>query len=205
MDLQDQRLDDLMALIKDSFRVRPNQDPIYVDVGGNLPRVRGKQHQVIFGRRGSGKSCLLVHFHRTASEEIRTIYIDADEIKRLGYPDILIRLLLTITEELPGPRRNWFQRVTRRPVTPLERQAHELRGLLDLAERADVSEEQKEERERRAEANVSQGPAKVGVGATSTAGTARTSTFKEEKLDTLERHFQDYKLSIGFEGVQAVL
>ncbi len=96
-----------------------------MDVSGNLPRVIAKQHQVIFGRRGSGKSCLLVHFHRTIAPQgkIRTTHVDADEIKRLGYPDILIRLLLTITEELPGRRRNWFQRRLRRPPTPLEAQA----------------------------------------------------------------------------------
>jgi energy-coupling factor transporter ATP-binding protein EcfA2 len=199
MDLQDSRIDALMTLIKDSFRVRPNQDPVYVDVSGNLPRVRAKQHQVIFGRRGSGKSCLLVHFHRAIAPEsnIKSIYIDADEIKRLGYPDVLIRLLLTVTEQLPGPRRNWFQRLLRRPPTPLERQAGELRGLLDLAEQAEVTAEDKQARERQAEMSLSHGPAKGGAGASASASSARTSTFKEEKLDTLERHFQDYKRVIS--------
>ena len=32
MDLQDPRVDNLMTLIKDSFQVRPNQDPVYVDI-----------------------------------------------------------------------------------------------------------------------------------------------------------------------------
>src|SRR3954453_9774971 len=99
MELTDRRLDNLVTLIKDSFRVRPNQDPVYVDVGGNLPRITAKQHQVIFGRRGSGKTSLLVHFHRAIAprKKIKTIYIETDEIKRLTYPDILIRVLLTIT------------------------------------------------------------------------------------------------------------
>jgi hypothetical protein len=34
MDLQYSRIDDLMTLIKDSFRVRPNVDPVYVDGEG---------------------------------------------------------------------------------------------------------------------------------------------------------------------------
>ena len=199
MELDDSRINALTTLIKDSFRVRPNQDPVYVDVGGNLPRVTAKQHQVIFGRRGSGKSCLLVHFHRSVAKthRIKTIYIDADELKRLGYPDILIRLLLTITERLPGRRRNRLQRQLRRPATPLEAQADELRGLLDMADHADVTEEGKRERERHAELALNQGPATVSAGGRSTAGTARTSSFKEEKLDTLERHFQDYKRVIS--------
>lgn len=199
MDLNDSRIDKLMNLIKDSFRVRPNQNPIYVDISGNLPRIQAKQHQVVFGRRGSGKSCLLVHFHRSVapSNNILTIYIDADAIKRLGYPDVLIRLLLTITEGLPGPRRNWVRRLLRRPRQALERQAHELRNLLDLADQAEVTEEKKQARELRPEASVEAGPARVGIGASSTTSSARTSTFKEKKLDILERHFQDYKAVIS--------
>jgi energy-coupling factor transporter ATP-binding protein EcfA2 len=188
-----------MALIKDSFRVRPNHDPVYVDVGGNLPRMTAKQHQVIFGRRGSGKSCLLVHFHRAIAPEhkIKSIYIDADEIKRLGYPDILIRLLLIVTEQLPGRRRNRVQRLLRRPPTPLEGQAAELRGLLDLAEQANVTAEDKQANERQADVSVAQGPVRAGVGTSASMSSARTSTFKEKKLDTLERHFQDYKRVIS--------
>lgn len=199
MDLYDGRVDALMNLIKDSFRVRPNQDPIYVDVGENMPRVTARQHQIIFGRRGSGKSCLLVHFHRTIApqEKIKTIYVDADEIKRLGYPDVLIRLLLTITEELPGHRRTRLQRFLRRPPTPLEAQARELRTLLDLAEQIDVTREDKQGRERKADAAVARGPVKAGAGHSSTSSLARTSAFKEQKLDTLERHFQDYKRVIS--------
>lgn len=193
--LDDGRIDDLINLIKDSFRVRPNQDPVYVDVGGNLPRIEAKQHQVVFGRRGSGKSCLLVHFHRAIgpADRIKTIYIEADSIKRLGYPDILIRLLLTITEALPGPRRNWWRRLLRRPCTPLEGQAVELRGLLDLAEHADVTAEDKDQLDQKAEAGLKQGPATIGASEATSSSSARTSVYKEHKLDALERHFSDYK------------
>jgi hypothetical protein len=114
-------------------------------IGGTWKhRRRGCYRIVSHGaQRPRGKSCLLVHFHRKIATEnrIKTIYIDADEIKRLGYPDILIRLLLTITEELPGSRSTPIRRLFRRS-TPLERQAKELRGLLDLAEQADVSWQQ---------------------------------------------------------------
>lgn len=148
LDLSDSRIDSLISLVKDSFRVRPNHDPVYVDVGGNLARIAAPQHQVVFGRRGSGKSCLLVHFHRriAAGRRIKSMYIDVDEIKRLGYPDVLIRLLLTITERLPGRRRRWYERLLRRPSLPLEALRDDLRQLLDLAASAEVTEEANEER-----------------------------------------------------------
>ncbi|MEQ9320342.1 MAG: hypothetical protein RIF41_14350, partial [Polyangiaceae bacterium] len=78
MTLSDSRLVQLEGLVKNSFRVRPNHDPVYVDLEGNLDRVASPQHQVIYGRRGSGKSCLLVAFHRHhhGLPDIRTIYIE---------------------------------------------------------------------------------------------------------------------------------
>jgi integrase len=44
---------------------------------------------------------------------------------------------------------------------------------------------------------MAQGPARVGVKAGATSSSARTSTFTKQKLDTLERHFQDYKRVIS--------
>lgn len=192
----DSRVTELASLIKDSFRVRPNHDPIYVDVGGNLERVCAPQHQVIFGRRGSGKSCLLVHFHRRAApdQDVLSIYMDADEIKRLGYPDVLIRLLLTIIERLPGRRRRfkWFGK-----QTELGRMTSELRELLDLAEESDVTEEARQQDDEQSEAAVKKGPLSLGASHKASFSAGRTSRFKAEKLDALERHFQDYKRLIA--------
>ena len=197
--LSDERLDRLISLIQDSFRVGPNEDPIYVELANNLERVRSDQHQVVLGRRGSGKSCLLVHFHRSIAQADNTlsIYIDCYEIKRLGYPDALIRLLLTVTDQIPGKRRNWFTR--RLPFldpTPLDAQTNELRSLLDLAEQSDVVEEHRDEEQRRAEAGLSKGPASATAGRTTGSTHGLTTSFKARKLDTLERHFSDYKRTI---------
>ena len=82
-----------------SFRMRANTQSIYVDIGDNLARIGAQQHQVIFGRRGSGKSCLLMQYLNTAdTKRIIPIYVLADEYKRLTYPDTLIRLLIEILE-----------------------------------------------------------------------------------------------------------
>ena len=82
--LDHEQLDHLVDLIRDSFRVQPDREPIYVPIGDNLQRVAAPQHQVVFGRRGSGKSCLLVHFHRHAADwNVTSLYFNADEIKRL--------------------------------------------------------------------------------------------------------------------------
>lgn len=192
--LTDERIERLLSLIGDSFRVRPNQDPVYVDVGGHLARVAAKQHQVIFGRRGSGKSCLLVHFHRQApGRRVLSLYIDADEIKRLSYPDVLIRLLLTLTDRLPSPKRRLRDRVRRRPPAPIERQRRELRGLLDLASDTDVEEEAGKAADRGIGGGVSGGPVNLYGSRASNVTYRRVSKYSARKLDTLERRLQDYK------------
>ena len=192
--LEDPRLDDLVDFIRNSFRVRPNHDPVYVDVGGNLNRVSAPQHQVIYGRRGSGKSCLLVHFHRRVAPDagIHSIYIDCDEIKKLGYPDLLIRLLLNILEELPAAPRPWWRFWAK--LGPVKGAITDLRTLLDLAEDVDVTEEVRSADSQKLEASLNAPRfAKVGATATTEVAKERTSAFHERKLETLERHFQDYK------------
>jgi len=209
--LDDEVLDHLLTLIQDSFRVRPNHDPIYVDVGGHLDRIAAPQHQVVFGRRGSGKSCLLVHFHRTVApaKGIRSIYIDCDEVKQLGYPDLLIRLLLMIFEKMQKPQRKWWQRGRKAPSATVQTSVAELRQLLRLADDARIIEQSGKTRISHIRAGFKGANlAKISGAVTAEASSARESSFRQRKLETLERHFSDYKQAlidaIGVDGHQCV-
>ncbi len=190
MSLETQDIERLKNSIRNSFRVRENQNPVYVDIGGNLRRFESDQHQVLFGRRGSGKSCLLVHFMQASSKRsgVRVIYVGVDEIKRLGFPDILVRLLLSVFESLPGAKRRFWQLHR----SPLHKLIVELRTLLDEPESAETSRRDSDERSRSIQAGAEYvGSAQVKVG--SRAGREVTSAYTSKKLDQLERHLQDYK------------
>lgn len=190
-----QDIDALRDLILNSFRVRENQDPVYVDIGGNLGRVGAPQHQIIFGRRGSGKSCLFVHYLQEHKDDpVPPIYVLADEFKRLTYPDVLIRLLIRILEGIPTKGR-WWKRLLRRP-TPTESKIKELRELLDLAEEAEVTSGHKLSRKESAEAKSGASSLEVRGAQESAQEHSRSSSFRERKLDTLERHLRDYKDAI---------
>lgn len=133
--IDDPKLRKLEALIRKSFRVRDNRTPVYVDVAGHLDRIGLDQHQIVFGRRGSGKSCLLIYFRRevASKHKVHSIYILGDTIKTLEYPDVLIRLLLAIFDGLPGPgpyKRVWL--TLRRSKSERKAVVHELRALLAL-------------------------------------------------------------------------
>lgn len=182
----------LKNLIADSFRVRPNHDPIYVDVSDHLTRLKAKQHQIIFGRRGTGKSCLLVHFKKKEAPKLKSlsIYIDIDEIKRLGYPDVLIRLLLSVMESTPTAKQNWRKLLFCK--SKIQKHIEDLRLLLSQAEHKKVKEENKKVTGLDAEGKY--GGAKANLTTSSSLG--KLSEFEENKLDTLERNLSDYKSAL---------
>ena len=193
MALDDPNLDELITLIRDSFRVRENHNPIYLDVAGNLGRVRSPQFQVLFGRRGSGKSCLLVHYDQISKgTDTLTVYIGGDTVKRLQYPDLLVRLVLIVLESLPNSRPTGWQRFFRRPH-PLNAQITGLRTLLDSAASARVQEQQGESWTSGAEVGVNQGPVSGALRDSRTGSRELTLDYRAEKVDSLERHLEDYR------------
>lgn len=192
MPLDDPRIDKLIDLIRDSFRVERNNEPVYVDIGGHLARVTARQHQVIYGRRGSGKSCLLVTAHNKARKSgSPSVYLVADEIKTLSYPDVLIRLLLSIFEELAGHREgflSWFTQ-WRSPLAP---HIKALRLLLQQAEVTAVNTKHGTE----TSVGAKVGGPTANVKASGTERAEESQQFTRRKLDTLDRNLQDYKAAL---------
>jgi hypothetical protein len=181
----------LKNIISDSFRIRPNHDPVYVDVSDHLMRLKSKQHQIIFGRRGTGKSCLLVHFKKTEAPLLNglTIYVDIDEVKRLKYPDVLIRLLLSVMEKTPTANQ-WWRKLFFKSKT--QKHIENLRILLNQAEHRKVKEE--DHKNTGIDAGAEYGVASGKFAKSRTIG--KLSEFEESKLDTLERHLSDYKTAL---------
>jgi hypothetical protein len=199
-------LKELEALIRRSFRVRDNQTPVYVDVAGNLARVGLAQHQFLFGRRGSGKSSLLVFYRHAIApgEKVHTIYINGDTVKTLEYPDVLIRLLLQIFEGLPKP--TWPRRIARR-IKRLRRRPSdaetiiaELRELLHLPikSRLTVTQDESARATRNRAAKLSKGPAQADVGKQDETAQARQEVreSEDEKIRMIDARLPDYKAAI---------
>jgi len=197
MPLDDARVDALIALIRDTFRVRADQDPIYVDIHGHLDRIAARQHQIIFGRRGSGKSCLLVHYHRQGAKKYKnlSVYLLADEVKTLPYPDLLIRMLLTVFEGVAAAHRNPLYRL-KRPGRVLRDHIANLRRLLDTPLQSKVEEARATSDDSGFDASVTAPHLRVGGGAARRRSMERTSQFVERKQEHLERHLPDLKASL---------
>jgi hypothetical protein len=201
--LDDPKLSKLESLIRRSFRVRDNRDPIYVDVDQNLDRISLDQHQIVFGRRGSGKSCLLIFFRRQVAPErnVHTVYILGDTIKTLDYPDVLIRLLLAIFEGLPSQGR-WsrFKRWVRRGRSQTDAIIAELRELLALpgTSKVKVTTAETSSAKTGASAGVSEGPFTTGVSMENLSGASREEVREsdEQKIRKVDARLADYKRAI---------
>lgn len=192
--LDDPRVDDLVDLINDSFRVHPNREPVYVELSNHLRRTAAPQHQVVFGRRGSGKSCLLVHFHRTASShDVRSMYVNADIVKRLSYPDLLIRLLVDILRNFPDKRRSRL--FFRKPTFALL-EADALEALLDEAESQSVSRSVAQKTEQRVKGGGKVRAVSLEASDALESSNAVTSEYVLSKLEHLERHLTDFRAAI---------
>lgn len=193
--LKDAKLQELISLIKNNFRVRQNQAPLYIDIGHNRERISAPQHQIIFGRRGSGKSCLMINYLNNAKKGgVVPIYLLADVYKKLTYPDILIRLLIEITETINNSC-PWRIRIFR-GNRKLAKSIKELRKLLDKADEADIEEQEGKARDEAADVEINGGSASARLRSGTSTTRGKVSKFREQKLDTIERHLQDYKKSL---------
>jgi hypothetical protein len=119
-----------------------------------------------------------------------SVYVSADKLKTLSYPDVLIRLLLVILKAIPTRPTLW-ERIRRKP--PLVPEVQGLQELLDRAETQSVKEDRGKTTEQKIGAGGSAGPVDLTGGLARTTSYSRSSEFREQKLEYLERHLRDFK------------
>jgi len=91
----------LVIDIEQSMRATEDAVKRFVPPSDNaLPRAVARQHHLVFGRRGSGKSSLLHKAMNDLSLERRPVaYIDLEAFKDHSYPDVLLSILIKIFGE----------------------------------------------------------------------------------------------------------
>ncbi|HLP69936.1 MAG TPA: hypothetical protein VK181_20680 [Rhizobium sp.] len=137
----------------------------------------------------------MVHYLNLATNSNHVaLYIQADELKKLSYPDVLIRLLLRIEEDLYS-KRSIFLRIFR-PRSPLKQAMRALRELLHAPSSAKVTEDHHARTNEGFCAGIGFESNKAKLSRDQETSLGRTSTFKEEKLEALERLLADHKDAI---------
>ena len=92
-------LNKILRYIEENLRVTDQTTIEYVDPRGHLERLNSKQNQIIFGRRGSGKSLLLKSI-REKNKDAISLATNIEDFKDISFPDSIIQVLKAILKQL---------------------------------------------------------------------------------------------------------
>jgi hypothetical protein len=209
LDLNSNQIDSLATLVEEGARAANRTVPRFVEPArGTLRRATSRRHHIVFGRRGSGKTSLLLKAaYDLSSKKSPVAYVDLERFKGHEYPDVLISVLIESLEALTfalkksssnSEDRNRFQLLWERLITSkktidvgnavdnIESAVEELRSLLSQSSETEVTDTQRTtEQESRASGGSIAGqlPASLAVEA-SLSGSKETSSSRsvEEKM-----------------------
>lgn len=105
--LNDPRVDALLIAVEELARATDLTKTQFVEPAhGTLDRAKAKRHHIIFGRRGAGKTSLLLKAAADLTVDRRPIaVVNLESFKGLTYPDVLLSVLIKSLEEF----KQWFE------------------------------------------------------------------------------------------------
>jgi hypothetical protein len=108
-------VDSLLILCEEVTRATPEGAKRFIEPApGVLARAKSRQHNIIFGRRGSGKSSLLRKTVADLTVDRRPIsFVDMETFKGHTYPDVLISVLIKSLKEF----QSWLNGAATTPAT----------------------------------------------------------------------------------------
>lgn len=97
--MESAELNKILKYIEENIRVTDQTSIEYIDPRGHIARLDCKQNQVIFGRRGSGKSLLLKSIQEKNQSAI-CLKANLEDYKDISFPDSIIQILRTLLDQL---------------------------------------------------------------------------------------------------------
>lgn len=163
--LESEEIDYLATLVEEAIRSTKEGVKRFLEPArGTLRRAKSKQHHIVFGRRGSGKTSLLMKAAADLTVDRRPIaYANLETFKGHSYPDVLLSTLIVSFEKFSDWLRSagihpahktsfWSKFIAKRPRRPaldrqqsedlassLDDQVKQLKSYLHLADSAKMS------------------------------------------------------------------
>ena len=92
-------LSKVLRFIEENIRISEQTTIEYLDPKGHIERLNSKQNQVVFGRRGSGKSLLLKSLKSTDLEKKLYITINIEDFKDISFPNSISQVLISVIKK----------------------------------------------------------------------------------------------------------
>lgn len=216
-------IENLSTIIEEATRSTEEGVKRFVEPArGTLRRAKSRQHQIVFGRRGSGKSSLL----RKAVDELsknkhQNVYIDLEVFKSHSYPDVLISVLIESLTEFENVllksasdtknKGSFLQKIRRmfcgtstnssQVIRLINDENQKLKKLLHSADEIELekitkhSEGKVNENEVRAgiKADIVSMGSKLSEAETVSATEEVREAFQQNKIDFLHRNIREYR------------
>lgn len=90
----------LVKYIEENIRVSNQTSINYIDPRGHIPRLNSRQNQVIYGRRGSGKSLLVKTLQKKQDNDFIYIKINLEDFKDVSFPNSILHVLINFFSQL---------------------------------------------------------------------------------------------------------
>jgi hypothetical protein len=127
----------LSNFIEQNLRSSQSAGLKFIDSGNLQSRLANKQNHVVFGRRGAGKSTFMTSLN---GNDFIAVYVDIDAYKDISFPDIVIKVLVVIFEQLRHATNKrlpfykhpfkWFKK--KKLLEKIDKFIKDLNKLLDL-------------------------------------------------------------------------
>lgn len=198
--MRNKDLNKVLKFIEENIRVTNQTTIEYLDPKGHIERLNSKQNQVIFGRRGSGKSLLLKSLKETRPGVI-CLSINLEDFKDISFPNSIIQVLKSLINQLNkevkgnfnffGNFKKWNRsRAIRKRYTKL------LKSLQDRLNQPDLYDEaitQRKGSKLGGDLKSGYGPTKGSLNTELTEEVETSKSFKIDKLNVLKNELPELK------------
>jgi len=96
----DENLKKVLTYIEENIRISEQTTIEYLDPKNHINRLNSKQNQVVFGRRGSGKSLLLKSLRKNDLDNKLYITINIEDFKDISFPNSISQVLISVIKKI---------------------------------------------------------------------------------------------------------
>jgi len=192
-------LNKLLGYIEENIRVTEQTSIEYIDPRGHIERLCLKQNQIVYGRRGSGKSLLLKSLGGKNGNYI-CLKTNLEDYKDISFPDSIIQVLKALTKQLKKKIENNYKFYelhkllgARRLKRKCDDLIKDLEYNLSHPDQYDESIKSKKGKKKGGSAEIKKGVFKGSGSAEYTEENEVSKSIRIDKMDVLKNQIPDLK------------
>ncbi len=196
-------LQTLRGYIEENLRATEKAGFEFIDARHLKDRIQSKQNNIIFGRRGSGKSALLQELQK---QHKATAFVDMEDYKDITFPNIVLFVLIdllkqldkVIAESIPFYKRFGKFRKYRKLFHPLYEELLYLKDQPDLLSEK-ITHKQGKSSQNGAKAKIQAAPLSASLDSreTSIEELETSKEVEKSKIEFLRKRITDIKGLLG--------